>query len=81
MTPAYERYLPITDPTTGRPALVCGDCRDPEGWSGVTVWIASEGVAIDLADQLRAVDAHERAEHPTGCRCDPHDCNHDDEEA
>lgn len=78
---AYERYRPVVDLDTGRAALDCGACRDTEGWAGVRVWTAPETAAIDLADQLRAADEHEREYHPTGCRCEPYDCNCDDEEA
>jgi hypothetical protein len=77
---AYDRYRPIVDPDTGRPALVCDDCRDPEGWPGVRVWTAPETAAFDLADQINAVDEHERTYHPTGCRHEPYDCNCDNEE-
>lgn len=76
---AYDRYRPITDPDTGRPGLVCGDCRDGEGWPGVRVWTAP-AYAFDLADQIRGAEQHERAHHPTGCRCEPYDCNHDEED-
>ena len=75
---AYDRYRPIVD--AGRPALVCDDCRDSEGWPDVRVWTAPEQSAFDLADQISAADEHERTCHPTGCRCEPYDCNHDDEE-
>jgi hypothetical protein len=80
---AYERYRPTVDLADGneRPALDCRDCRDFEGWRGVRVWTAQENTAVDLADSMRAADEHEREHHPTGCRCEPHDCNCDDEEA
>lgn len=80
MATTYERYRPVVDPDTGRPALACDDCRDSEGWPGVLAWTAPEQAAVDLADQIAAADAHERENHPTGCRCEPYDCNHDEED-
>lgn len=77
---AYDRYRPVVDPDTGRAALECADCRNWEGWPGVRVWTAPENAAVDLADQISAADAHERTEHPTGCRCESDDCNHDEED-
>ncbi len=79
---AYDRYRPTVDLDSGneRPALDCADCRDSEGWPGVRVWTAPEGAAVDLADQLHAADEHERAHHPAGCRCEPYDCNHGEED-
>lgn len=78
---AYDRYRPTAEVTEGnvRPALDCMDCRDFEGWPGVRVWTATENAAIDLTDQIAAA-AHEREYHPTGCRCEPDDCNHDEED-
>lgn len=78
---AYDRYRPTAEVTEGniRPALDCMDCHDWEGWPGVRVWTAPENAAVDLADQVRAADEHERICHPTGCRCEPYDCNHGDE--
>jgi hypothetical protein len=60
--------------------LDCADCRDWEGWRGVRVWTATEHAAVDLADMNRAADAHERENHPAGCRHDPYDCNCDEED-
>lgn len=79
---AYDRYRPTVEIDSGnqRPALDCTDCRNWEGWPGVRVWAAPEHAAVDLADLIAAADVHERAEHPTGCRCDPHDCGHTEED-
>lgn len=60
---AHERYRPVVDLGTGRPALDCGECRGPEGWPGVRVWTAPETTAFDLTHQLSAVDEHERTYH------------------
>lgn len=79
---AYERYRPTVDLDEGneRPALECADCLNAEGWHGVRVWTAHPHIPVDLADLIRAADTHEREAHPTGCRCEPYDCNHDDED-
>lgn len=79
---AHDRYRPTIELESGNHlyALDCADCRNWEGWPGVRVWTAPEHAAVDLADLIRAADTHERAVHPTGCRCDPYDCNHDEED-
>lgn len=79
---AYDRYRPVVELESGshRYALECTDCRDWEGWAGVRVWTAPERMPVDLADLIRAADAHEREHHPTGCRCERYDCNHDKED-
>lgn len=76
---AYDRYRPAVVPGTTRAEVICNDCCT-EGWPGRVIWTAPEGARVDLADMIRAADAHEREFHPLGCRCDPYDCNHDEED-
>lgn len=62
---AYDRYIPRTNPHTGRVELLCADCTD--GAKGA-VWTAPDSHAVRLSALMSRADEHERDHHPTGRR-------------